>query len=86
MARYYFDITDGEHHDRDDEGLEFAASSLARRAAVDAITEMACDSMPDASNRRLCIEVRDDHENYLFKCSLNFTVEDIIPTDPQYKG
>jgi hypothetical protein len=86
MARYYFDITDGERHDRDDDGLEFTASSLARRAAVDAITEMACDSMPDESNRRLCIEVRDDHKNYLFRCSLTFTVEDIAPAGRQYEG
>jgi hypothetical protein len=59
MARYYFDIRDGEGLARDEEGLELPALEAAEIEAARSLADLAADiADQQAEHRRLTIEVR----------------------------
>ncbi len=74
MARYYFDVRDGEVLTRDDEGLEFRGIDAASDEAARTLAEIACDVLPGAAHRVLAIEVRDETRELVLKAQLTFEI------------
>ncbi|VVT02649.1 conserved hypothetical protein [Rhizobium sp. EC-SD404] len=74
MDRYFFDVTDGERHDHDPDGLEFGTLSAARRAAVCGMADMVREALPDSTRRRFIIRVRNTAGEHVLKCTVNFDV------------
>src|SRR3954470_7507075 len=60
MARYFFDVRDGDRVIADPDGLEFADLAAVREEAATALAEMARDSLPTTTRRRMSIDVRTD--------------------------
>jgi hypothetical protein len=62
MARYYFDLRDGNEFISDDEGMEFHDMRAVRKEAARALAGLAGDSMRNfdgAQSHQMIIEVRD---------------------------
>jgi hypothetical protein len=58
MARYYFDVRDGESFTRDEEGFDFPGDERARDEAVRALAGIVKDALPGSARREIAIEVR----------------------------
>lgn len=64
MARYFFDIRDGDELLADDEGIDLLTMDAVQDEAARALAELARDEVPLSGNgpaRRMAIEVRDSH-------------------------
>ena len=59
MARYFFDVLDGEIACRDDEGTELPNLYVARQEALTTLCQIAKDDLPDGPSREFRIEIRD---------------------------
>ena len=51
MARYFFDIQDGDHFTPDDTGLELRDLEAAKAEAKKALPDIVKDEMPDGDRR-----------------------------------
>lgn len=64
MARYYFDIRDGDELAPDDEGIELPSIERVQEEAARSLADMARDATPqiaqDGNAHHMMIEVRDD--------------------------
>jgi hypothetical protein len=63
MARYYFDIREGDHLSRDEEGMEFTSLAAVQAEAARSLAAMAKDAIDEAPHiisYRKTVEVRDD--------------------------
>ena len=81
MPHFYFDVTDGEHRTRDDEGLMFADLATACREAVRVLPEVARDVLPDGTEKLMSASVRDEAGTILFRALLVFRCEWPRPSD-----
>jgi hypothetical protein len=79
MPRYFFDTADSGDVSRDDVGLELANLEEVRRAATEALPQMAMDALPDGATRQFAVEVRDEAGARIFKASLSFRSEWLSP-------
>lgn len=78
MARYYFDLHEGDELAIDNEGMDFAERDDVRAAAVRTVAEMARDQIPECpSGHRIVIDVRNDRGKIL---SISVTFE-TTPTE-----
>lgn len=59
MAKFYFDISEGDLLHRDDEGSEHADVSSAEREAVETAATLGRDRLPGSKAREIVVEVRD---------------------------
>jgi hypothetical protein len=75
MARFHFDVRDGESVTRDDTGLEFPGLQQARDEASRAAAEIITDTLPAGPKREVAIEVRDENGKPLFKARVAFAIE-----------
>ena len=75
VARFYFDVRDGETFTPDDEGLEFPGIKEARDDASRSLGEMIKDAMPDGIRQNMAVEVRGADKRPLFKVQITFAVE-----------
>ena len=75
MPHFYFDVAEGEHITRDDEGLMFADLATACREAVRALPSVARDVLPDGTEKVMSASVRDDAGTILFRALLVFRCE-----------
>jgi hypothetical protein len=82
MARYFFDVRDGDRVIADPDGLEFADLAAVREEAATALAEMARDSLPTTTRRRMSIDVRTDADVPILRASLSFDVEDLSGGEP----
>ena len=82
MPHFYFDVAEGEHITRDDEGLMFADLATACREAVRALPSVARDVLPDGTEKVMSASVRDDAGTILFRALLVFRCEWPQPGDP----
>ena len=71
MPRYFFDTDDGDRSHRDDDGLDLPHPEAARRAALDALPDMARDKMPDGDRRTLVAAVRDERGTVVYSATLS---------------
>ena len=64
MARYYFDLRDGDDLAPDDEGLELSGLARVQEEAARSLADMARDAIRNNANgadHNMAIEVRDDN-------------------------
>ena len=71
MPRYFFDTDDGDRSHRDDDGLDLPHPEAARRAALDALPDMARDKMPDGDRRTLVAAVQDERGTVVYAATLS---------------
>ena len=75
MPRYYFDIRDGEHVQKDNEGTVLPGLANARVQAVRMLPDLAEDEMLDRDQREVAIEVKDENGRPLLTVRLSLAVE-----------
>ena len=64
MARYYFDLREGDEVTRDEEGVNLPNLESVQEEAARALSEMARETVrqrPNGTEYRMSIEVRDDN-------------------------
>ena len=82
MARFYFDLRDGDEFAPDEEGVELPGIREAREEASRTLGAMSKDAMPDGQHRNMAIEVRSSDKRPLLKVAITFEVEPLAE-DPQ---
>jgi hypothetical protein len=75
MARFYFDIDDGDDYTEDDEGQEMAGLNSMREAALCVLPSIARDKLPDSDRRDYVVRVRDEAGAYAFQATLSLRAE-----------
>ncbi len=76
MPCYYFDTDDGNHFRRDVIGQDLVGPETARQSALEALSEMARDTLPEDGDKRLMtVRVRDAAGRSILKASLSLLVE-----------
>ncbi|MEX6504889.1 hypothetical protein [Jiella sp. M17.18] len=75
MARYFFDVQDGEDFIRDEEGLACPSREEVRLAAIAALPTMARDALPDSDRHEISVHVRDQKDRPVFRASLLLRAE-----------
>ncbi len=83
MARYYFDIDDGDVATEDDDGTELDGLSEARNHAIAVLPSLARDVLPDGDRREFRVTLRDANGRSIFRASLSFRADWLI--DPNGK-
>lgn len=71
MAKYYFDIDDGEVETRDSEGRQVESREDVRRAAISVLPELARDVLPNGDQHTLRVKVRDAHGHVVYLATLS---------------
>ena len=72
MAKYYFDIHDGDHDAKDDEGTDFPDLEAMRKSALALLPDIAREVMPNDGNRRdVIVDVRDSNGMVVFTATLS---------------
>jgi hypothetical protein len=83
MARYYFDIREGNETGTDLEGVELRDVDAAAREATETILQMAGDCRVAGGSREISIEVRDARGRRLLTVALALRlVRDTFFPDP----
>ncbi|MBM0204437.1 hypothetical protein JNW90_16065 [Micromonospora sp. STR1s_5] len=76
MARYFFDIDDGDLSTRDDAGVELPGAEQARAQAVSVVPEIARDVLrADTETREITVRVRDAGGAEVYRALLSFRAE-----------
>lgn len=75
MARYFFDVRDGDALTPDETGIECSDLGDMRYKAIDALPEIARDTLPDGDAHMFEVSVRDDQGKPVFRCRLTLTTE-----------
>lgn len=75
MPRYYFDTNDGRSVLIDQVGLELATLEEVRWAALDALPDMARDTLPRHSMNELSVNVRGEDGRLVFAASLVLVIQ-----------
>lgn len=70
MARYFFDVDDGERRTLDRDGHEMVSPAAMRREAIGALPAIAADALPDGDHRVFQVRVRDEGGRPVFHASL----------------
>ena len=73
MARYFFDIHDGQHLTRDDVGTECSGPDAIRAEAMTALPAIARDAIPkDGDRQALTVIVRNASNLTVYTATLTF--------------
>ena len=70
MPRYFIEADDGDFNHRDEEGHDLPDDEAARKAALDALPDMARDKIPDGDQRTFRATARDEQGNMVYGASL----------------
>lgn len=70
MRRFYFDLYNTEHSQRDSEGQLFADRERAGMEALRILHDVARDEMPGGGNLKITVKVLDDKHDQVFEASL----------------
>lgn len=70
MPRYFFETNDGDVICRDDEGQDLPDAEAARKAALEALPDMARDRIPDGDHRVFVTTVRDERGATVYVATL----------------
>lgn len=70
MPHYFIDTSDGHLPLIDNEGQEFPDDETARRAALDALPDMARDELPDGDHRTFAVSVRNAGGRAIYSAKL----------------
>jgi hypothetical protein len=75
MARFFFDIDDGEKKAIDREGTNLSGRAEARREAIGILPDVARETLPDGNQRRFACSVRDEGGKVIFTATLTLRAE-----------
>lgn len=75
MPRFFIDTDDGDYRLQDDEGFEFPDQGAARKAAVDALPDMARQKLPDGDRRVFAARVRNENGIIIYVATLTLAGE-----------
>ena len=78
MARYFFDVHDGQHFTADKEGLEFESIEAAREEAIAALPELARDVLRHGGREnQMTFEVtaKDQAGHQVLRATLSLNVQ-----------
>lgn len=75
VARYYFDTFDGDRSSADSEGIECSEREQVQYQAVNALPDMARESLPNGPNRMFRVEVREPEGKIVFRATLELKSE-----------
>ena len=78
MARYFFDIHDGDHFTPDDTGLELRDLEAAKAEAKKALPDIVKDEMPDGDRRDFVVVVKDEAGQSILRVTLALAVERLL--------
>jgi hypothetical protein len=73
VPTYFFDVSDGEHHFRDDEGSALPSRDAARKQALRVFPDMVRNKFPDGNRRDLIVNVRNETGKAIFTATLTLT-------------
>lgn len=74
MARYFFDVDDGERRTIDRDGHDMTSLAAVRAAAVGVLPAIAADAPTDRDTRMFRVKVRDGAGRHVFHASLVLVV------------
>jgi hypothetical protein len=72
MARYYFDVLDGDFS-ADDEGVDLSDARAALAEALQSLPDMAKDCLSAEGQREIRITVRDEAQKPLYEATLTIS-------------
>jgi len=75
MARYYFDVINGEGPMRDDEGMDLANADAVRAEVAKIAIAVARDEIEDQQAMAVIVNVRDDSDFRIFSARLSYSTE-----------
>ncbi len=75
MPRYYFDILNGTHSVRDDDGTEFDGLDAAVHAAARSAAEIGTSRLAKGNTSDVVIEVRDEHNQRVCTVTASVKIE-----------
>ncbi len=75
VARYYFDIHDGEQLVRDDEGSEFDSLEAAVQGVTRSAAEIGTNRLAKGDTSDIVIEVRDEHGQRVFTVTASMRID-----------
>jgi hypothetical protein len=75
MARYYFDIRDGEYVQKDNEGTLLNGLVEAKAQAVKTLPDIARDDTPRDGYREFVVEVKDENGRPVMRARLTLAIE-----------
>ncbi len=70
MPRYFIDTDDGDTSHRDVDGHELRDDEAARKAALNALPDMARDKLPDGDHRTFKVMVRDERGTVVYAAAM----------------
>ncbi|MGO4671117.1 DUF6894 family protein [Bosea sp. 2RAB26] len=73
MTRYFFDSSDGDFVDIDEDGIELSSDGEARLSALDALPDMARAVMPNGDCRLFTVSVRREDEGVIYRARMELT-------------
>ena len=75
MPIFFFDTDDGDTRYGDQEGLDLPDKAAARRAALDALPDMARDRMPGGDQQTFAVSVRNDQGVVIYAANMSLSGE-----------
>lgn len=81
MARYFFDLSNGEGLTEDDVGVELLSPESIRTEVSRILTGIAGEEMLSQESGAVSIEVRDERGRSLFEGKLTFESRWCMPTE-----
>ncbi|EUB96596.1 hypothetical protein PMI07_001495 [Rhizobium sp. CF080] len=75
MAKYFFDVINGEGPMRDDEGTDLPNADAVRAAVAKIAFDVAKDELEDQNGAVITVNVRDDSDFTVFSGHLLFSTE-----------
>jgi hypothetical protein len=79
MAKFFFDIREGQRFIVDEEGLEFPDVAAAEYEAATAAAEIGRDLLPKGDLRSVMVEVRNQHGQRVATATATLHVERVHP-------
>lgn len=73
MARYYFDLHNGDGPTTDNDGLNLPSKESVTRHVARILTDIARDEMPTEDQAVISVKVRDDSGKIVSVASLTFS-------------
>jgi hypothetical protein len=70
MPVFFFDIHDGTHQGRDEDGQEMASPEAARIEAIRTLQELVVHVVPKAGGVKYRADVRDEQRKLIFTATL----------------
>jgi hypothetical protein len=70
LPKFYFDTFDGDQSSVDTEGIECLSDRMVQDQAIDALPDMARDTLPDGPQRTFRVEVRNECGDVVFRATL----------------